>query len=69
MVTRRPYKDQFGKVSVHKLKMKKRRKAGEKGTKWQHSGRKSRNWRRSCNEEGWKEAPCSWRSCKRYESL
>ena len=36
MVTRRPYKDQFGKVLceagiVHKLKMKKFRKAGEKG--------------------------------------
>ena len=35
MVTRRPYKDQLGKVSreawiAHKLKMQKRRKAGEK---------------------------------------
>ena len=43
MVTRRPHKDQLGKVSsevgtAHKLKMKKRKKAGEKGTKWQHSG-------------------------------
>ena len=37
MVSRRPYKDQLGKVSckagiVHKSKMKKRRKAGEKET-------------------------------------
>ena len=45
-----------GKVSreagiAHRLKMKKRRKAGEKGTKWQHRGMKSRNWRRSWKEE------------------
>ena len=37
--------------------MMKKRKAGEKGTKWQHSGMKSKNRRRSWNKEGWKEAP------------
>ena len=47
MVSRRPYKDQLGKVSceagiVRKSKMKKRMQAGEKGTRWQHSGRKSK---------------------------
>ena len=25
-----------------------------------------KNWRRSWSKEGWKEAPCSWRSCERY---
>ena len=49
-----------GKVScedgiARRLKMKKTRKAGEKETKWQHSGKKSNIWRRSWNEEGLKE--------------
>ena len=57
------YKNQLGKA--HRSKMKKRR----KGAKCQHSGRKSKNWRRSRNEEGWKEATCSWMSCKNYGSL
>ena len=57
MVLRDPYKDKLGKVSceaeiVHKSKMKKRTKAGEKGIRWQHNGMKSKNWRRSWNEEG-----------------
>ena len=34
----------------------KRRKAGEKGTRWQHNGMKRKNWRRSWKEERWKEA-------------
>ena len=37
--------------------MKKKRKAGERGTNWQHSGVKSKTWRRSWNKEGWKEDP------------
>ena len=51
IVSRRPYKDQLGKVSceagsVHKSKKKKkRRKAGEKETRWQHSGMENKNWR------------------------
>ena len=49
--------------------MKKRRKAGEKGTKWQHSGIKSEKWTRSWSKEGWKEAPCSWRSCEKVPEL
>ena len=57
MVSRRPCKDQLGKVSceagiAHKSKMQKRRQAGEKGTRWQHSGMRSKHWRRSWNEEG-----------------
>ena len=61
MVSRRPYKDQLGKVSrevgiVHKSKMKERRKAGEKGIRWHHSGMKSKNGRTSWNEEGWKRS-------------
>ena len=53
-------REQWGKVSCEagialKSKMKKRRKAGEKGTRWQHGGMKSKSWRRSWNEEGWKE--------------
>ena len=61
LVTRRPYKDQLGKVSceagiVRKSKMKKRRKAGEQGTRWQGRWDEEQNWRRSWNEEGWKEA-------------
>ena len=32
-----------------RLKMKKRRKADKKGTDWQRSGMKSRNWRKSWN--------------------
>ena len=54
--------------AVHRLKMKKKRNAGEKGIRWQHSGMKSKRWRISWNEQGWKEAPCSWRSCKLYLS-
>ena len=46
----------FAKLGL--LAMKKRRKAGKKGTKWQRSGMKSKNWRKSWNKEGWKEAPC-----------
>ena len=43
MVSRRPHNDQLGKVSCEaaiagRLKMKKRREVGEKGTRWQHSG-------------------------------
>ena len=34
-----------------------RRKAEKKGTKWQHSGRKSKNWMRLWNKEGLKETP------------
>ena len=41
-------------------------KAGEKETRWQHSGMKSKNWRRSWNKEGWKEAPGSRWSRKKY---
>ena len=42
MVTRRPYKNKEGKASseagiAHNLEMNNRRKAGKKGTKWQHS--------------------------------
>ena len=40
---------------ARRLKMKKTRKVGEKGTNWQHSGKKSKIWRRSWNEEGLKE--------------
>ena len=32
------------------------------------AGMRSKDWRRSWNEGGWKEAPCSWRSCERYRS-
>ena len=32
--------------------MKKRRNAGKKGTKWQCSGRRSKNWTEPWNEEG-----------------
>ena len=47
MVSRRPYKENLGKVLceagiAHKSKMKKRRKAGEKGTRCLHNGRKSK---------------------------
>ena len=57
-----PYRHQLGKVSreagiVRESKMKKGMKAGEKGTRWQHSGRKSKNWKRSWNEEELKETP------------
>ena len=34
---------------------------------WQHSGMKRKSWRRFWNDEGWKEAPCSW-LCKMYQS-
>ena len=73
MLPRRPHKEQFGKGSckigtAHKSKAKKRSKAGKKGIRRQHSGMKSKSWRRSWNEEGWKEAPCSWRLCERYLS-
>ena len=49
MVPRRPHKDQLGKVSceagiARKSKMKNRRNAGEKGTRWQHSAMKSKHW-------------------------
>ena len=65
------YRGQLSKVSCdagtgHRLKMKKRRRAGEKGLRWQHRGMKSKNWRRFWNEEGWKEAPCSLRLCKMH---
>ena len=35
-------------------------------TKWQHSGMKSKNWKRSWNNEGWMEAPGSWRLWERF---
>ena len=70
MVKRMTYKDQLSEAgTAHRLKMKKKRKAGEKGTKWQHSGMKSKNWRRSWNKEGWKKAPGSRRSCEKVPEL
>ena len=56
MVSRRPYKERRCKVSceagfAHKSKMKKRKKAGEKVTRWQHNEIKSKNWRKFWNEE------------------
>ena len=39
---------------------KKKKKAGEKGTKWQHSGMKRKKWRRLWNEERWKEGPAQF---------
>ena len=62
MVTRRPYKDQPGKGLrgagiVRKSKMKKRMQAGEKGTRWQHSERKSKNWRSLWDEKELRETP------------
>ena len=59
IVSRRPLKERWSKVLceawiAHKSKMKKRRKAGEKETRWLLNGRKSKNWRRSWQEEGCK---------------
>ena len=50
----------LGKVSreagiVRNSIMKKRMEAGEKGTRRQHSGMKSKTWRRSLNREGWRK--------------
>ena len=42
---------------ARRLKAKKRRKAGKKGTKWQSSGRRRNKWRIFWNEQGLKEAP------------
>ena len=63
MMATQSLKEELGKGSceigtAHKSKMKKRRRVGKKG-RWQHSGMKSKNWRRPWNEEGWKEALCS----------
>ena len=40
---------------ARRSEMKKRRKAGKKGTKWQSSGRRSKHWKESWKEEGAKE--------------
>ena len=69
---RRLHNDQLGEVpcevGIAHIKMKKRRLVGEKRTKWQHSGFKGKNWKIFWNEEGWKDAPGSWRSCRRHRS-
>ena len=66
---KRPVEQSFmRRWTAHRLTMKKKSNAGEKGSRWRHSGMKSKNWRRFWNEGGWKEAPCSWRSCKMYLS-
>ena len=68
-------KEQLGKMSskiviARKSKLKKRRKkmTGERKTRWKYNGMRMRCWRRLWNEEGWKEALCSWKSCKKYQS-
>ena len=75
MMTRRLHKEQLGKVSskigiARKSKTKKRRKrmTGERKTRWKCNGMRMRSWKRFWNEEGWKEALCRWKSCKRYQS-
>ena len=41
---------------------------GTRKTRWEGNGMSMRSWRRCWNEEGWKEALCRWKSCKRYQS-
>ena len=74
MMPRRMRKEQLRKVSskigtARKSNTKKRekRKTGEMKTRRKHGGM-SRSWRRSWNEEGWKAAPCSWKSLKMYQN-
>ena len=71
----RPHNGQSGKVSskagtARKLKTQKwmKRKTGKRRARWKCSGRETRSWRMSWNEEGWKEALCRRKSCNRYLS-
>ena len=49
-------------------KMKQRRKmmTGKRKTRWKWSGMRITSWRRSWDEEEWKEAPSRCKSCKKH---
>ena len=58
----------LGTVLKSETKKRRKRKTGKRKTRWTCNGVRMRSWRRSWNEEGWKEALCRRKSHKRYQS-